>query len=479
MGPLARVGALGEKPAELVDARRVGAQDPVRVLVDERNRAQYFRKWPCCSKPRRPASRPSHSERRTARYELGGSGPSAACRTSSPASASSASRWVAGAGDAALLALSLGDRRRVDLDRLGRLELALRPSSPAAISPPSARYGLQLASQAFSSRLVDDSSRAPERGRHAHRRLAVVVAPAGERASPELRHEPVVGVEARHGEPAQPRQVVEDAGHERRANGERLSGAPASWNRLRLPCQSEKWTGVPLPACRATASARARRQALAAATPRIVSRTSTCWSAAGSAGAARSRSPAGRGRARRSTARAGSAARRARPPGRRCSPARRSSRSSRSRAPVDGTNVVVPSGQRELVLERRLQHGPALGEPRGHAAQEAARAARPRARRRGRSGRTACAPSRGRTGARGRCRVGHEPHLADRPEAVDGLQLVERVHGLHADRDPDPAAIRPSSGRRADALPRTVPSFPQQRKRTSGGPPRPSCESRR
>ena len=32
------------------------------------------------------------------------------------------------------------------------------PSRPAAISPPSAMYGLQLASQVFSSRLVDDSS---------------------------------------------------------------------------------------------------------------------------------------------------------------------------------------------------------------------------------------------------------------------------------------------------------------------------------
>ena len=55
MGPLARVGALGEEPAELVDARRVRAQDPVRVLVDERNRAQYFSKWPCCSNVSSPS----------------------------------------------------------------------------------------------------------------------------------------------------------------------------------------------------------------------------------------------------------------------------------------------------------------------------------------------------------------------------------------------------------------------------------------
>jgi len=37
MRPLARVGALGEEPAELVQRRRVRAQDPVRVVVDERD----------------------------------------------------------------------------------------------------------------------------------------------------------------------------------------------------------------------------------------------------------------------------------------------------------------------------------------------------------------------------------------------------------------------------------------------------------
>jgi len=41
--PLARVGALGEEAAELVEARP-RAQDAVRVVIDERNAVQYFEK---------------------------------------------------------------------------------------------------------------------------------------------------------------------------------------------------------------------------------------------------------------------------------------------------------------------------------------------------------------------------------------------------------------------------------------------------
>jgi hypothetical protein len=44
MRPLARVRALGEEPAELVEGRRRRAQDAVRVVVDERDPAQYFSK---------------------------------------------------------------------------------------------------------------------------------------------------------------------------------------------------------------------------------------------------------------------------------------------------------------------------------------------------------------------------------------------------------------------------------------------------
>jgi hypothetical protein len=41
--PLARVGALGEQAAELVERRR-RTDDPVRMVVDERDGAQYFSK---------------------------------------------------------------------------------------------------------------------------------------------------------------------------------------------------------------------------------------------------------------------------------------------------------------------------------------------------------------------------------------------------------------------------------------------------
>jgi hypothetical protein len=42
--PLARVRALGEKAAELVERRRRLAVEAVRVVVDERDPAQYFSK---------------------------------------------------------------------------------------------------------------------------------------------------------------------------------------------------------------------------------------------------------------------------------------------------------------------------------------------------------------------------------------------------------------------------------------------------
>ena len=42
--PLPRVGALGEETAELVEARRMRAQDAVRVVIDERDLVQYFSK---------------------------------------------------------------------------------------------------------------------------------------------------------------------------------------------------------------------------------------------------------------------------------------------------------------------------------------------------------------------------------------------------------------------------------------------------
>jgi hypothetical protein len=44
VGPLPRIGALREQAAELVERRRRLAEDPVRVVVDERGLTQYFSK---------------------------------------------------------------------------------------------------------------------------------------------------------------------------------------------------------------------------------------------------------------------------------------------------------------------------------------------------------------------------------------------------------------------------------------------------
>src|SRR4029077_14567368 len=64
--PLARVLALGEQPAECVEGLR-GRDDPVRVVVDERDLAQYFSKCPCCSNASSSPEYVSPSERRTVR----------------------------------------------------------------------------------------------------------------------------------------------------------------------------------------------------------------------------------------------------------------------------------------------------------------------------------------------------------------------------------------------------------------------------
>ena len=64
--PLARVVALGEQPPERVEGLR-GRDDPVRVVVDERDLAQYFSKCPCCSNAVVLRRVVSPSERRTVR----------------------------------------------------------------------------------------------------------------------------------------------------------------------------------------------------------------------------------------------------------------------------------------------------------------------------------------------------------------------------------------------------------------------------
>lgn len=53
VGPLPRIRALAEEAPKLVE-RRLRPQDPVRVVVDERDLAQYFSKWPCCSNAASP-----------------------------------------------------------------------------------------------------------------------------------------------------------------------------------------------------------------------------------------------------------------------------------------------------------------------------------------------------------------------------------------------------------------------------------------
>jgi hypothetical protein len=55
VGALARVQALREEAAELIERRRRLPKDPVGVMVDETDAVQYFKKWPCCSNVSSPA----------------------------------------------------------------------------------------------------------------------------------------------------------------------------------------------------------------------------------------------------------------------------------------------------------------------------------------------------------------------------------------------------------------------------------------
>ena len=245
-----------------------------------------------------------------------------------------------------------------------RVELGSSPSRPAAISPPSARDGLQLASEAFSSALVDASS-SPERTARG-RRLAVVVPPAGERARPEVRDEPLVRVEARHRQAAQPGEVsARTPAMKAGRNVESLSGCSGLVEQVAfvpLPGREVDVGAVARPG-RATASARARRSGpCRAATPRMVSRTSTCWSAAVQ------RRRRGDRDLLLAVAELGVVllerdpllGEGPRPRARRCSPATRSSRSSRSRATVSTGTKSSPSmlRERELVQKGRLQGRP-------------------------------------------------------------------------------------------------------------------------
>ena len=117
--------------------------------------------------------------------------------------------------------------------------------------------------------------------------------------------------------------------------------------------------------------------------------------------------------------------------------------------------------QRELVLERRPEDEPALGETGLHPLQERALA----------DGRRVAAEHhvirerragvrRVRQHAEG-VEIGDEPDLADRAHPGDRLELVERVHRLHRDGEPD-ARVQPSletvPGRRLRADRAVVPA---------------------
>ena len=117
--------------------------------------------------------------------------------------------------------------------------------------------------------------------------------------------------------------------------------------------------------------------------------------------------------------------------------------------------ALLAAGERELVLEGGAQDQPAFGEPAVHPLEEAALAD-------GGGGAVELEVI-GEHGA-GRGRVGehaegveirHQAELADRPEAVDRLQLVEPVHRLHraghadAAREPALQAV-PAGGLGAD-----------------------------
>ena len=99
---------------------------------------------------------------------------------------------------------------------------------------------------------------------------------------------------------------------------------------------------------------------------------------------------------------------------------------------------VDPGRERELVLECDLEPLAALGQTVFHPLQERALACRGIAVELHVVDEHGAHPRRVRKNAK-RVRVGNEPDLTDRPHAFDRLELVERVHRLHRDGQPDPA----------------------------------------
>ena len=186
--------------------------------------------------------------------------------TVSAASASSASSCVAGRRRMPRRARSSSrDRRRVDLDRRRQIEPALEPVEARGDQPADREVRVAARVRRLQLRVRRRLLHAVEDRGDADRRLAVVVAPARERARPVLRDDAVVRVEARRRQAAQRR-----AGARARRRGTR---APRPRADRRRPRRGSGCARRPRArsGCarrcrrrRATASARATRRARAA-----------------------------------------------------------------------------------------------------------------------------------------------------------------------------------------------------------------------
>ena len=287
--PLARVVALREQPAELVQRAGGARRIAVRVVVDERDARSVLLEVTLLLEclVSRGVGRPTRSGGRRDRSSAS-TGPSASVSTASAASASSASRLGRGQRrDAAPRALVLGERGR---DRR-------RPARAARARARSRRGPRRSARRArgtgCSSRRRPSARRWSTPPRRRGTSTPRAPAPRGCRSPsrrtrrPSTGHDAVVGVEARRGQPAQAGQVLEHAGDERaraaesgRARRRRRSGCGR-------PPRARSARGRRCRRCRATASAPARRRAPAA------------WRRRGSsrAPAAARRRPAARARA--------------------------------------------------------------------------------------------------------------------------------------------------------------------------------------
>ena len=200
--PLARVVALGEQPAELVERRRGSRRSRARGGRRARPRSVLL-EVPLLLEclvlrrvglPLRAAHREvgagEHRAERAGEHVVG----RRARRAPPPASR------AAGGSPRASRSSSLSVAGSTSTGSGGSSPRSI-PSRPAAIS--AAEREVRVAAsrrEAFSSSVGRRLLHAAEQRRHPQRRLAVVVAPAGERARPVLRDDPVVGVEARRGQ---------------------------------------------------------------------------------------------------------------------------------------------------------------------------------------------------------------------------------------------------------------------------------------